>query len=76
MPKLTHNEITLELPKSQFFEDMFGVDHPGYLPYWLAYMSPKERQAYLLATKFEYMDIVDEMYNESFNWQEWMPYPY
>ena len=76
MAKLKGNEIraVLEDEEIRFYEYMFGVDYPGYLPYWVAYMKDDDRQTYLATTKSEYCDVLDDMFCKDFDWQAWEPY--
>ena len=56
------------------WEELFGVDDPGYLPYWIAYMPEKKRIAYLQATKSEFLDFSADMLHKDFDWTAWSIY--
>lgn len=53
------------------WEDFYGIDSPGYLPYWLMYMPKKERYAYLLDAGYEFLDFSIEMLKDDFDWKKW-----
>ncbi|GAA3576160.1 hypothetical protein [Marinobacter xestospongiae] len=72
MPKLPRNTVAEHLDEVRSWEDFFGVDYPGYLPYWVAYMSSDERYRYLLATRSEYRDFQSAMLKPGFDWASWV----
>lgn len=52
------------------WEDMYGVDCPGYLPYWVAYMPYHDRVEYLQIMGHTFNDYVPEMLKTDFKWSE------
>jgi hypothetical protein len=53
------------------WEDLFGVDDPDYLPYWVAYMPKDERLDYLKDAGKEFLDYKNEMLHKNFDWKSW-----
>lgn len=72
MPRLPHNEILeYECDDLRGWEDMFGIDYPGYLPYWVGYMSLEKRRRYLRLTEGEYQDFTRDMLTDAYDWSKW-----
>lgn len=53
------------------WEDMFGVDNPDYLPYWVKYMPPNDRMIYLKQCGHTFLDFDVKMLSSNFDWKSW-----
>lgn len=69
--KISINEAEKESHGVRSWEYFYGIDHPEYLPYWLKYMRPLERTAYLMEAGKEFIDFKKEMLGSKFDWSKW-----